>query len=104
MRAPANYGVYAGCKAAILAISRAAAVEWGPDGIRVNTVSPFVQSPALDADSTPDQQRAAAARLPLRRIGSPEEIGRVVAFLAGDAASYITGNLLVADGGSWHSR
>ncbi len=104
MRAPANYGVYAACKAAILTISRAAAVEWGPDGIRVNTVSPYVRSPALDADSTPDQQAASSERLPLRRIGSPEEIGRVVAFLAGDASSYMTGNLVTLDGGSWHSR
>jgi NAD(P)-dependent dehydrogenase (short-subunit alcohol dehydrogenase family) len=104
MHSPAGYGVYAGCKAAILTISRAAAVEWGPDGIRVNTVSPLVLSPSLEIDVPADVQDAVARRLPLRHIGDPEEIGRAVAFLASDDASYVTGNLLTLDGGSWHTR
>jgi NAD(P)-dependent dehydrogenase (short-subunit alcohol dehydrogenase family) len=108
MRAPANYGAYAACKAAIEMLSRAAAVEWGGDGIRVNCVFPLVQSPSMDLDfAGVDAGRRAAVinRLPLRRIGHPEtDIGRAVAFLASDDAAYITGNSVKLDGGSWNAR
>lgn len=105
IRAPQDYGVYAACKAAIETLSRTASVEWGPANIRVNTVVPFVTSPALALDMTVEQQDAAAQSLPLGRIGRPEEdIGRAVAFLASDAASYITGNMITLDGGNWSQR
>lgn len=105
VRTPEDYGVYASCKAAIETLSRAAAIEWGPDNIRVNTVVPFVHSPALELDLPPEVQSQVAARLPLGRIGRPEQdIGRAVAFLAGDGAAYVTGNLIKLDGGGWSQR
>jgi len=100
---PAHYGVYAGVKAAIQAISRAAAVEWAKQKIRVNTVVPMVQSPASDADPT---DNAIIERIiPLGRIGDPEnDIGKPVAFLASDDSAFITGSTLMLDGGLGYLR
>ena len=95
---PKHYGVYAGVKAAIQAISRAAALEWAADGIRVNMVIPLVASPATDADPMPNEMLAKF--VPLGRIGDPEaDIGRPIAFLAGDDSRFITGSTLMLDGG-----
>jgi len=100
---PMHYGVYAGVKAAIQAISRAAAQEWGPDKIRVNMVVPLVKSPAFEADST-DMDLMAKA-VPMGRVGDPElDIGRPIAFLASDDSSYITGSTLMLDGGIGYLR
>ncbi len=105
LRRPAHYGVYAGVKAAIETIGAAAAVEWGADNIRTNTVVPIVDSPAMDRDLDPEQRERYRAGIPLGRIGRPEEdIGRAVAFLAGDDAAYLSGNTLRLDGGSWNAR
>ncbi|HTJ65296.1 MAG TPA: SDR family oxidoreductase [Alphaproteobacteria bacterium] len=95
---PAHYGVYAGVKAAIEKISRAAAMEWAKVGIRVNTVVPMVNSPANDADPTSNETLERI--IPLRRIGDPEQdIGRPIAFLASEESAYITGSVLMLDGG-----
>lgn len=95
---PAQYGVYAGVKAAIRSISRAAAVEWGKDGIRVNVAVPMVESPANDADPTDHDQLI--QYIPLGRIGDPEkDIGRPIAFLASDDSAYMTGCTFMLDGG-----
>jgi NAD(P)-dependent dehydrogenase (short-subunit alcohol dehydrogenase family) len=100
---PATYGAYAAVKSAIHTMSRAAALEWAGDNIRVNVVLPFVKSPAADADfATKGTTSEAAGRrgTPLGRIGEPEaDIGRAVAFLIGDDAAYLTGNTLGLDGG-----
>lgn len=102
MRRPAGYGMYGAAKSAIETLSRAAASEWGPDQIRVNSVSPAVLSPSLDLDRDEQQQLLMAQRLPLRRLGRPlEDVGRAVAFLLSDDAAYLTGSLLLLDGGSW---
>jgi 2-hydroxycyclohexanecarboxyl-CoA dehydrogenase len=103
--APANYGAYASVKAAIHTMSRAAAMEWGEDNIRVNVVLPFVKSPAADADfatkGMTSEEAGARGGRPLRRIGEPEaDIGRAVAFLISDDAAYITGNTVGLDGGA----
>jgi NAD(P)-dependent dehydrogenase (short-subunit alcohol dehydrogenase family) len=100
---PAHYGVYAGVKAAIQAISRAAAVEWAGQKIRVNSVIPMVQSPAADAD--PTDNAVLEKFIPLGRIGDPEkDIGRPVAFLASDDSAFITGSTLMLDGGLGYLR
>ncbi|WP_029430252.1 SDR family NAD(P)-dependent oxidoreductase [Blastococcus sp. URHD0036] len=105
LRRPAHYGVYAAVKAAIETIGKAAAAEWGPDGIRTNTVVPIVDSPSMERDLTAEQRERYRAGIPLGRIGRPEEdIGRAVAFLAGDDAAYLSGNTLRLDGGSWSAR
>jgi meso-butanediol dehydrogenase / (S,S)-butanediol dehydrogenase / diacetyl reductase len=98
----AGYGVYAAAKEAIRQLTRAAACEWGVDGIRVNCVLPLAASPAL-ADwirDRPEESAAFLATVPLRRVGDCEQdIGRAVAFLCSPEASYITGLSLPLDGG-----
>ena len=102
---PEGYGIYAGMKDAIQAITRAAAVEWGPDGIRANIIAPFITSPSMEAAlPTPERQAQSLRRIPVGRIGTPYDIGRVALFLAGPDASYVTGQLMVVDGGMKYHR
>ncbi len=98
----AGLGAYTAAKEAIRALTRAAAVEWGPDGIRVNCILPLAMSPAMDAWTAAYPQEAAALLrlVPLGRVGDCEvDIGRAVAFLCGPDARYITGHTLPLDGG-----
>lgn len=87
---------YAATKGAVRTLTKNAALNWAKDGIRVNSVHPgFIKTPILgDGDLT---QLAEAA--PMGRLGEPEEIANVVAFLASDEASFVTGAEFVADGG-----
>jgi NAD(P)-dependent dehydrogenase (short-subunit alcohol dehydrogenase family) len=104
---PARYGAYAAAKAAIGMLTRAAAEEWGPDGIRANLVVPFAESPAFYEDFGGKTERLAASvrRIPLRRVGDPEkDVGRVVVFLASDDSAYVTGTTLMVEGGSHFLR
>ena len=96
-------GIYAATKAALNSISRAAATEWGPDGIRVNVIMPFARSDAVSRfiENEPEYAAQVIDQVPLRRVGDPEDdIGRAVAFLCGPSAGYITGVTLPIDGGS----
>ena len=93
---------YSAAKQAIGAMTRAAASEWGPDGIRVNNIAPLAGSPAMLAwlDAKPEGPDAYLSTIPMRRIGEPQrDIGRVVLFLASDDAAYITGATIPVDGG-----
>lgn len=95
-------GIYACAKQGIRALSRAAASEWGPDGIRVNTIAPLGASPSFTAwlDAKPEGPDEYLATIPLRRVGNPEvDIGRAVVFLVGPDAGYITGATIPVDGG-----
>ena len=86
-------------KAALDHMTRVAAVELGPLGIRVNTVSPgLVKTPRWQTKSAEWFAKVAEA-YPLRRIGEPSEIGSVILFLASEMARNMTGQILVADGG-----
>jgi NAD(P)-dependent dehydrogenase (short-subunit alcohol dehydrogenase family) len=98
----AGTGVYAAVKAAIAALTRAAAVEWAEDGIRVNALIPFGASPAVEAGLSDEATRAAVlGQVPLARIGDCEaDIGPAAVYLAGDGARYVTGTTLSVDGGS----
>jgi NAD(P)-dependent dehydrogenase (short-subunit alcohol dehydrogenase family) len=96
---------YASAKAGLLGLTRSLALDLAPEGIRVNVVSPgFIRTPPMQHlyDSRPDPA-AAWQELnsvhPLGRIGEPEEIARVVAFLASDQASFVTGATWNVDGG-----
>jgi len=94
-------GAYGISKAADFALARNLACEWGPKNVRVNCVAPGLVKTdfarALWENEEMVKRRNAAT--PLRRIGMPDEIGGVAAFLAGPAASFITGQVIVADGG-----
>lgn len=95
-------GVYACAKQGVRALSRAAASEWGPDGIRVNTIAPLGGSPSFKAwlEAKPEGPDAFLSTIPMRRVGDPEtDIGRVVVFLCSATAGYITGATIPVDGG-----
>jgi NAD(P)-dependent dehydrogenase (short-subunit alcohol dehydrogenase family) len=101
MRGTDVLGAYAISKSADFALARCLAVEWGPKNVRVNCVAPGLVKTDFARALWEDTSRVAQRneRTPLRRIGMPEEIGPVAAFLASRAASFITGQILVADGG-----
>jgi NAD(P)-dependent dehydrogenase (short-subunit alcohol dehydrogenase family) len=103
----ARRGVYSAIKEAIRVLSRAAAVEWGPEGIRVNCIMPYAWSPQVKAffDRDPVWFEEHVKETPLRRVGDAEsDIGRSVVFLVGPDASYITGTTLMIDGGQQYLR
>ena len=87
---------YATAKAAITGMTRAVALEYGPHGITCNAVLPgWITTPS----SSPREIRAGKAT-PIRRPGTPAEVAACAVFLASDAASYVTGAMLVVDGGN----
>jgi tropinone reductase I len=98
IRTGAPYGM---TKAALIQLTRNLAVEWAKDGIRVNTVAPwFIQTPLTEPLlNNPDLLKEVEARTPMQRVGQPEEIAGLVAFLCMPAASYITGQCIAIDGG-----
>jgi 3-oxoacyl-[acyl-carrier protein] reductase len=90
---------YNSSKAALVALTRSAAAELGPAGIRVNAVSPgLVDRPGLDS-SWPEGVQSWLSRAPLRRTGRPVDVADACVFLASPLASWITGHDLVVDGG-----
>jgi meso-butanediol dehydrogenase / (S,S)-butanediol dehydrogenase / diacetyl reductase len=104
---PAGRGVYAAAKAATQTLTRVAATEWGPEGIRVITVLPAASSPSSESwrEANPAEYERSMSSIPLRRLGdSEQEIGPVVAFLCGPSAGYITGTTIALDGGQAYLR
>lgn len=96
-----NRGVYAAAKAAVSQLSRAVAVEWGPYGVRVLCLAPGraltrMTAETARADYSGDR---GLARVPLGRWGTAEEIAKMAFFLTSDAAAYVTGETVIADGG-----
>ncbi|HSD52459.1 MAG TPA: SDR family NAD(P)-dependent oxidoreductase [Candidatus Methylomirabilis sp.] len=97
-------GAYAPSKGGVLALTRMAALEGAPHGIRVNCVCPgFIDTPMTRSDGTPAQVQAALDGwnqiCPLRRAGRADEVARAMLFLASDEASFVTGVALPVDGG-----
>ena len=94
---------YAAAKEGIRGLSRVAAAEWGPDGIRVNVVCPLAMTESLQEwkENYPDLFAKTIQGIPLGRFADPtEDIGRVCVFLASDDASYVTGETVTLQGGS----
>jgi len=100
---PQGYGMYAAAKDAIAALTRAAAVEWGKDGIRAHVIVPHVVSPSKAATFN-GQYDDLIARIPVGRLGAPEDIGAAAVFLAGPGATFLTGQVLMVDGGLQYHR
>lgn len=98
VRSGAPYGM---TKAAMLQMTRHLAVEWAPAGIRVNAVSPwYTRTPLAEPVlQQPDRLERILDRTPMGRIAEAEEMAGVIAFLAMEASSYVTGQNIVADGG-----
>ena len=100
-----NTAVYAASKAALNSFTRTAATELAPKGIRVNAVNPGpVETPIFGKTRMPEEllnefASAMQNRIPLKRFGKAEEIANLVAFLASDDASFITGSEYNIDGG-----
>ena len=94
-------GAYGISKAADHHLVRNLAAEWGPKNVRVNAIAPgLIKTDFARALWEDDKRRAEReARTPLRRLGEPQEIGGIAVFLASEAASFITGQTIIADGG-----
>lgn len=100
-----GYGAYAAVKEAIRSLTRAAACEWGAEGIRANVILPHAKSPALAwwTENYPEEAAEFVASIPMRRIGECEEdIGRFVAMLCSDESAYVNGQSIALDGGQAH--
>jgi len=95
-----GYSIYAGSKSAIEQFTRSLSRELGPRGITVNSVIPGLTDTDMISDYTPAIREAVAKNTTLGRLGKPQDIADVVAFLASDDGRWITGQQVVANGGS----
>jgi dehydrogenase/reductase SDR family member 4 len=95
-------GLYGTSKAAEAGLCRALAVEWGPKNVRVNCIAPGLIKTDFARALWEDEERRKKreATTPLRRLGDPKDIGGVAVFLASEAAAFVTGQMIVADGGT----
>jgi len=99
---PQPQSFYNASKAAVHHLTRSLAAEWGRRGVRVNAVAPtYIETPLtkFGIEESPEMYRTWLEMTPMGRVGQPDEIGSVVAFLASDAASLMTGAIVLVDGG-----
>lgn len=92
---------YSASKAGVISLTKAAAIEYGGQGIRANTICPgFVETAMSGGKGASERFPALVGAIPAGRGGQPEEVGELASFLASDRATYITGALIAIDGGS----
>ena len=99
---PQPQAFYNASKAAVHHLTRSLAAEWGARGVRVNAVAPtYIETPLtkFGIEGNPEMYKVWLEMTPMGRVGQPEEIASVVHFLASDAASLVTGAIVLADGG-----
>lgn len=94
-----NHAPYGAAKAGVVHLSRSLGVEWAPDGVRVNAVSPGYTATEMTRHNPAELNAAFVDGVPMRRMATVEEIAAPVLFLLGSGASYITATELVVDGG-----
>ena len=93
-------GAYATAKGGLITLTKALAKEFAPHGVRVNAVSPgVIDTPFHEVFSTPEMIANFVKGIPLGRVGTSEEVANVIAFLASEAASYVTGETIEVNGG-----
>jgi len=91
---------YSTAKGGLITFTKGLAKELGPFGVRVNAVSPgVIDTPYHEQFSSPEMMKSYTSQIPLGRIGSPEEVAKVICFLVSDAASYLTGETIEINGG-----
>lgn len=97
-----NRAAYCATKGAVAQLTRCLALEWGPYGITVNAVGPGITVTPLTRpylDANPERQQTMIKKIPLGRLGEPDDMAGAVLFLASDLAGYITGQAIYVDGG-----
>jgi NAD(P)-dependent dehydrogenase (short-subunit alcohol dehydrogenase family) len=97
----ANHAAYGAAKAGLIHLMRSLALEYGRYGVRFNTVSPgSIRTPGVEGMITPEQRERDEITTPLGRVGNPDDIAKAVLFFASDLADFVTGQMLVVDGGA----
>lgn len=100
IRPARNNPAYSASKAGLVQLTKSLAVKWAKNGVRVNSVAPGMVPTKITANqSTPEAEKMFSKMNPIPRMGTPEDIGGAVLYLASPLASYVTGQQLVVDGG-----
>ena len=100
-----NSGAYSPTKAAVIQLTRQMAIEWGPAGVRVNSVAPGIIDDGMSAPvlADPEVRATRSSRTPSQRLGTADDIAKAVLWLCSNDAEYVNGHNLVVDGGVVHT-